>query len=81
MTRTLLFCSMAYFVHKQSSCNTNIVILDRGGVGVPQILRYLNPGPIADNCGGILSTGFDPIPKNQDTCVIDGISRSWVCNQ
>ena len=55
-----------------------LVILDRGGVGVPWIPRYLNPGPIADNCGGILSGGFDPQPKNQDTRAIDGLPRSWV---
>ena len=52
------------------------MILDRGGVGVPQIPRYLNPGPIADNCGRILSDGFDPIPKNQDTRVIDGCAAN-----
>ena len=41
----------------------------------------IDPRAVVVNCGGILTTVFDPIPDSRDTRVVDVRPRSWGVQQ
>ena len=54
------------------------VISDTFWSRVPSAYAIDEPGPSISELVGVLLTGFDPQPENQDTSVVDGVPRSWV---